>query len=731
MYSKLFFSGVFLMSLCVQSSAQVKKHITEGTHDLQEVVVTGTGTSHLLKNTPVLTEVITRKMLDSYGGKSIEEILGGLTSSFSFNEGDMGSQTQLNGLGNNYILILIDGKRIHGDVGGENDLGLIDPQNIEKIEIVKGAQSALYGSDAMAGVINIITKRSKILSSLDKEKGIYLDESTRLESGGGLKYDIRQHNSVGLKYRNLQSYTNFQYQYNDGWQNTSDAYTEGKLVHDAKRRTVNKYNNFQIGERLAYTPSKNVELYLEGTYYNKTINRLDPEKESVKWVCDKYTFDLHYRNASASAGGRWKLNKTDFLTFDFDWNKHAYYYKYTAKTYEDAYVDGELESVPMYRGQKRLQSDQQRLMANIKGVFQLPYNNLLSTGAEYRYDYLNAPMRVEGGTANDWTAALYVQDEYDIMKCLNLTAGIRFIENAAFGFEVTPKVSTMISLGDVRLRIGYSRGFKSPTTKELNYHYLHQMGTTMFYYMGNKDLKAQTSDYVSAGAEYRGEKLTVSVTGYYNKLANMITLVNISEKDIPVGSLSHFMGDGSTSITPRKYMNMESANTSGVDVNVTYSINKEWSVGGNYSYLNTDAKVYDTGKGKLVSVVIDGMAYNKWNAFATWNHRFSDMYKLSCGLHTRGSSKRFYQTNGDGKAFQIWRLTTSHDFGKSDKPTTYRVELGVDNIFNYIDRTPYDYHLGTTSHGTSVYCTFAMKFNHGKKVTTTIKKKSSRDEEGE
>ena len=99
--------------------------------------MTGTGTRHLLKDAPVQTEVITRQMLQQYGGRSIEDILSGLTASFAFSEGDMGSQMQLNGLGNSYILVLVDGKRIHGDVGGENDLSLIDPQNIEKIEIVK------------------------------------------------------------------------------------------------------------------------------------------------------------------------------------------------------------------------------------------------------------------------------------------------------------------------------------------------------------------------------------------------------------------------------------------------------------------------------------------------------------------------------------------------------------------------------------------------------------------
>lgn len=137
-------ASAYSNTICAQHSASGNSKGTDDSKMLQEVVVTATGTGHLLKNVPVQTEVISRKMLDSYGGKSIEDILEGLTASFSFNEGDMGSKAQLGGLGNGYILILIDGKRIHGDNGGENDLGLIDPNDIERIEIVKGAQSALW-----------------------------------------------------------------------------------------------------------------------------------------------------------------------------------------------------------------------------------------------------------------------------------------------------------------------------------------------------------------------------------------------------------------------------------------------------------------------------------------------------------------------------------------------------------------------------------------------------------
>ena len=107
---------VKLLSLCAVLSVEAQSDVWRS-DSLQEVVVTGTGTQHLLKDAPVQTEVITSKMLRNYAGRSIEDILSGLTASFAFNEDDMGSQMQLNGLGNSYILVLIDGKRIHGDVG--------------------------------------------------------------------------------------------------------------------------------------------------------------------------------------------------------------------------------------------------------------------------------------------------------------------------------------------------------------------------------------------------------------------------------------------------------------------------------------------------------------------------------------------------------------------------------------------------------------------------------------
>ena len=726
----MFFAGAVLLHLSQTLTAQtILKE-----DSIQEVVVTGTGTQHLLKDAPVQTEVITNRMLRQYGGKSLEDILAGLTASFAFNEGDMGSQMQLNGLGNNYILILIDGKRIHGDVGGENDLGLIDPHNIEKIEIVKGAQSALYGSDAMAGVINIITKKHT-------EKGFYFDNSTRY----GSYSDLRQHNSLAFAFGKFTTQTNFQMQRNDGWQNTAEEYAEAMVLTDSKNKTVNKFRNWQIAERMTYQPVSGLEFYAEGSYYKKNICR---PQNGTHPSCDVYTYDLRYNNASASAGGKWYpkgkrgdvKGKRDVITLDIDWNKHAYYYDYTKGTYEymllkgEEYgdLDGEWYSVLMKPGQSKLQSDQQRLMGQLKGIFYLPYENTLNVGAEYRYDYLKAPERTETGTASDRTSAVYIQDEFDLMEWFNLTVGLRLVENQNFGLRLTPKISAMLSAGDFRFRLGWSQGFKTPTVKELHYRYLHVMGSSTFFNIGNTSLNPQTSKYYSANVEYRGHRLTVGITGYLNKLDNMIALANVSPGEIPAGITTAYLGDGSDNVQARMYKNMDDARTCGLDAMFSYKVMKGLTLNAAYSYLDTKAHLYDEHKDRMTTVVIDGMAHHKWSTSAMYSHTFSSSYGLGISLSGRGSSTRYYQNNGNGKAFQVWRINTTHDIGKPDKLLAYRLEVGIDNIFNYVDRTMRPYHLGNNTSGTTVYATLGVKFNYGKRVKKHIlstKQKTNNEED--
>ena len=517
-------------------------------------------------------------------------------------------------------------------------------------------------------------------------------------------------------------------QHTDGWQNTATEYTSHfePAVTDSRSMTVNRKTNWKIAERLTYLFCPNLELYMEGSYHQRAIYR--PKGRYPKY--DVTYYDMQYKNASAAIGGKW-TGKKSLLTLDVDWNKHAYFHEFTSiVTTEGIDENGNLVlDVPYFPGQRQLQSDQQRVTAHAKGVFELPYSNRLSAGMEYRYDWLKAPTSIEGMEASDNTEALYVQDEWQaaLSKQANiqLTGGLRLVRNQQFGWHISPKLSTMLSLRDLRIRANWSQGFKTPTLKEQRYRYIREMNQIILF-LGNMDLKPQKSNYFSLGAEYTAGPLTITATGYYNNVKDMITLVTIPHSQAPAEYRQQY---GETLNKVRQYKNMESAKTYGVDMTARCVID-QWSFGLGYSYLDTQAEVYNETTHQLDDVVIDGMAHHRGNAYATWNHRFGKTYALGIGLYGNMSSKRYYQINGDGKGFQIWRLSTTHDIGNS-RWLTWRLEAGVDNIFNYVDRTDHGLHLGTTTPGTTVYATLTVRFRHGKNLKNNYKSNfnSNNDEE--
>ena len=356
-------------------------------------------------------------------------------------------------------------------------------------------------------------------------------------------------------------------------------------------------------------------------------------------------------------------------------------------------------------------TESRRVLGDLKGVFALPYENRLSAGIEYRYDWLDSPTRVVGGRVDDHNEAVYVQDEFNLIHNLNVTAGLRLNHHEAFGLRLTPKVSAMYRIGNpFRLRATWSQGFKTPTTKERYYRYVRQMSGT-YLYLGNLDLTPQKSNYFSVSGEYTWNGLSVTATGYYNHVDDMIALVTIPNYQAPDEYIVQY-----DPVKTRQYQNIEDAKTYGADVSIRYSW-KELSAGIGYSYLDTQANTYDTSHDRMTRVTIDGMAHHKGNAYVTWGHQFVSGYRLGVGIYGKASTKRYYQINGDGKGYQIWRLATTHDFTpKQRSGLSYRVEAGIDNIFNYCDRTPHGLHLGTTTSGTTVYASLSLRFSKGKKT---------------
>lgn len=691
---QIWLAGLVLLSLSAEVSAQSNVAMQDS---IPEIVVTGTGTEHYLKDAPVQTEVISGKMLDSYAGATLEDILSGLCASFDFSAGDMGANMQLGGLGNGYILILVDGKKMHGDVGGQNNLGLIDPARIERIEIVKGAASALYGSDAIAGVVNIILKKHR--------ENILIENTSR----GGSYGEFRQSNTVQFKVGKFTSSTNFQLKHSDGWQNTTyeDPNRYEYPITNSINKTVNRYTDWQVAQRFDYQATKDLSLYADGSFYRKRIYR-------PCGVPDYKTYDFLYRNSSVATGGKLKLKNSNSIMLDVNYDSHAYYYMYTRETWDKEYDDSGKEiSFPYFPGDKGLQSDQSRLLLQLKGIFNLPYFNRLSVGTDTEINWLDAPRRLdEKDRVSDYTTSFYAQDEWTPIERLNITAGGRLTVNQNFGVRITPKVSALYKLGAFNLRATYSEGFKTPTLKELHYRYIRQMSIISLN-LGNKELDPQTSRYVSGGLEYNGTRFSINVTGYCNWVDNMITLVTIP--------LSQAPGDLVVTYDParvRQYQNMDDARTYGVDVNAKWTPVQSLTLTGGYSYLDTEANQYDEEDQVMKHVIIDGMAHHRATVSAIWTHAWRrSNYRLGIGVYGRIQSKRYYQDDGNGKAYNLWRLNTRHQF-KLGKRWNAEVNAGIDNIFNYYETTYHSLNYGTTTAGRTFYGSLMIQFGQKKTKNT-------------
>jgi len=691
---QIWLTGLVLLSLSAEVSAQSNVAMQDS---IPEIVVTGTGTEHYLKDAPVQTEVISRKMLDSYAGATLEDILSGLCASFDFSAGDMGANMQLGGLGNGYILILVDGKKMHGDVGGQNNLGLIDPARIERIEIVKGAASALYGSDAIAGVVNIILKKHR--------ENILIENTSR----GGSYGEFRQSNTVQFKVGKFTSSTNFQLKHSDGWQNTTyeDPNRYEYPITNSINKTVNRYTDWQVAQRFDYQATKDLSLYADGSFYRKRIYR-------PCGVPDYKTYDFLYRNSSVATGGKLKLKNSNSIMLDVNYDSHAYYYMYTRETWDKEYDDSGKEiSFPYFPGDKGLQSDQSRLLLQLKGIFNLPYFNRLSVGTDTEINWLDAPRRLdEKDQVSDYTTSFYAQDEWTPIERLNITAGGRLTVNQNFGVRITPKVSALYKLGAFNLRATYSEGFKTPTLKELHYRYIRQMSIISLN-LGNTELDPQTSRYVSGGLEYNGTRFSINVTGYCNWVDNMITLVTIP--------LSQAPGDLVVTYDParvRQYQNMDDARTYGVDVNAKWTPVQSLTLTGGYSYLDTEANQYDEEDQVMKHIIIDGMAHHRATVSAIWTHAWRrSNYRLGIGVYGRIQSKRYYQDDGNGKAYNLWRLNTRHQF-KLGKRWNAEVNAGIDNIFNYYETTYHSLNYGTTTAGRTFYGSLMIQFGQKKTKNT-------------
>ncbi|PXX96047.1 TonB-dependent receptor [Marinifilum breve] len=627
--------------------------MVESKSQLGEIVVTGTGTAHHLKTAPVQTELIGKKAIASSGASDFNELMMSVSPSFDFNPGTMGGMMTINGLGNDFILVLVDGKRMYGDVGGNTDLNRINPDDVERIEVLKGASSLLYGSDAIAGVVNIITKKSK--------QKVNISNTSRIRE----HRTYQQSNAIDLNLGKFSWNGNFNHKRSDGWKLSPFEIDDDELVETDKRAQY-EYNDFTFAQTLKFRATKRLEMYAGNSFFKKHVKR----PTSI------YKYGYFYTDKSFEVGAKYLLNKKDYVSVDYNFDQYRYYYRYNQdyKTFT--------------KSDKEIQNDQRMSNFRMKYVNVISKNNTLTLGADYLKEKMVSEDRLVNGKADAKTIALYAQEEIKLLEKLQLVAGTRYVKHNEFGSAFTPKVSLLYKLNHFNFRGTYGFGFKAPTVKELYYAY-EKRGNL---YLGNEDLDPQKSRYSSLGVEFHNDFLSASITGYINKVDDLIAYETVDL--LPEDKENKIK-------RRRKHYNVDESKSQGIDFLLNAKLGAGFTLGGGYSYVN--AKDETTGE------KLDGVAENYGNVRLAYDRSWKN-YSFNATILGRIQDEKSYDNGEDNaKGYDLWKLTTNHKFLNFGS-FILEAQLGVDNIFDYVDDSPYGSHYGTINPGRTFFAGIKINF---------------------
>jgi outer membrane receptor for ferrienterochelin and colicins len=256
-----------------------------------EVVVTGTRTVRLLKDTPVLTKVISKVEIEESGAITALEALENFVPGVMFTPNAMGDNINIAGLDNKYILILVDGERLVNERTENVNFSRLNTSDIKQIEIINGASSVLYGSNAIGAVINIITK--------DVDKPVQGNAKIRYSNYNTWVGDA----SFGMKANGFSSKTNLSAK-------NSDGYDSGR-AGIATNFSMSPYSDFTISEVLKYKFNEDFDIELKGNYYRNETWFLYKYQTRID---NNYTFGgkLNYRfsqkNMLTFSGNSYKYN---------------------------------------------------------------------------------------------------------------------------------------------------------------------------------------------------------------------------------------------------------------------------------------------------------------------------------------------------------------------------------------------------------------------------------------
>ena len=633
--------------------------VVSRSYHLNPVVVTGSGHHQRLKSTATPVHVLSAQEIREQGITTFDGALTRMMPQVSMAPNSMGTFLRLNGLGNKYILILINGQKLSGDISNNVDLSRISMSRVKRIEILDGAASSLYGSDAIAGVINIITDQPT-------QQLVGVTSDTRVSGHGQIT------ESVGLDiFKNgFGSYTSFTHDRADSYQNNHQEYVKGSDTETQPTIAplFTGYRSNIVGQRFTYTPNQHLALNAGLDYSYKITDRPDTRDD----ITGGTDYEMRYKGLRWNIGGIYKFSAKNSLQANFTVDRFRYGKEYDVETKTNAIGD-------------YVQSKKQRMMdGELKAILGLTRNSTTIFGANWRKDYLTAT----SGNIDEsvYALAAYAQHEQKLFKDLTATIGLRLTHHETFNNHLTPKVALMYAPGNFRFRATYSSGFRAPGLDELYYHYFSVNRGKAQISFGNQNLKPEKSNYFSLNAEYRDEVIAVSVTGYLNRINDMVVKENVKVDEVSLAMLrKEFpeMTDDQASKLEQYalYQNSDVGDVKGLQLNLSANLFAGFNLSANYVY------TYARSKSAAEWQPLERSIRHAATVAANYHHAWR-RYGLNVNLNGRLQSKTYYTgTYEDAPGFGIWNLNTTHTFDIA-KWIVLEPSVGIDNILNKADRRP-------------------------------------------
>lgn len=520
----------------VKSLVEAQKSIVlkSANVNFDEITVTGSYVPGYKSNSVYNIDVINRKDIEQRAANNVQELLAQEMNVNVSNSGLLGSSMSIQGTGGQNVKFLIDGVPVIGRQNGNIDIGQLNLSNIERVEIVKGPMSVLYGSDALGGVVNLITKTSSDQKLTGGVTGYY-------ENVG--HYNLDANVGWGFKKRSLS--LDIGRNFFAGW---SEYDTLRSQLWNPKEQY---YANFK------YSGTVNgYKMTLQSAVYDeKVINRGDPvitpyfanakdEYYKTKRVTNTFSTDKRINDKSS-----WQMS----LAYS--------YYRYIKTSYIKDMVNltEQLTADPGDDDTTKMQAFFGRTVYN----HSFSKKFILLAGIDVNNE-IDKGKKIDASSHSIVDVAAYASLDYKPIEALTIRPSLRGIYNSQFDAPVVPSLNILYkACNTMSIRASWSKGFRAPSIKELYLNFV-DISHNVF---GNSNLTAENSDNYNLSIEFKkafGKRVfSVEPNLFYNEITDQITL---AEQEASPGIY--------------QYINLNKFISKGVDLKARFATDKFQITGG-------------------------------------------------------------------------------------------------------------------------------------------------------